>query len=224
MLPRHRSKKEVVYEFLKQDIIRGRFTPGSRLVIDDLANKLQVSQIPIREAIQQLEADGFVTTEPYIGAKITEIDATFIFEVFALLEAHEVICSRSASLSMTDDDLDTLTEMIDEMDDLINDAEKWSEQNKALHLYICDCANSQLVHKMLEKVFDHWDRLRLHYLKDVFGQRTHEAQAEHRLLLEALRHGDPDEVEDIIRKHNQSALKSYIRHLESEGLIAIAQD
>jgi DNA-binding GntR family transcriptional regulator len=77
---------------------------------------------------------------------------------------------------------------------------------------------------MLEKVFAHWDRLRLYYFKDVSKQRTKEAQAEHKLLLKALEKRDPNEVEQIIRKHNQSALKSYIHHLELQGLITITED
>jgi len=219
MLPRYRSKKEMIYDFLKQEIIRGVHVPGSRFVIDELAVRLDVSQIPIREAIQQLEADGFVTTEPYVGARIANIDATLIFEVFALLEAHETICSRKACTCASEDDFATLAAMIDEMDRLIADPEKWSEKNKVFHLFICDCANTVLVRKMMEKLFDHWDRLRLYYLKDVSGQRTHAAQAQHHQLLAAMRERDADKVEEVIRTHNQSALQSYIRHLESQGLL-----
>lgn len=224
MLPRYRSKKEIIYEFLKQEIIHGVHAPGTRLVIDELSARLEVSQIPIREAIQQLEADGFITTEPYVGARITKIDAALVFEVFALLESYETICSRKACYCASEEDLATLTMMISEMDHLIDDTEKWSEKNKAFHLFICDCANTPLVHKMMEKLFDHWDRLRLHYLKDVSGQRTHVAQAEHHQLIEALRERNADKVEKIIHSHNQSALQSYIRHLESQGLLHIKEE
>ncbi|MEZ4668286.1 MAG: GntR family transcriptional regulator [Anaerolineae bacterium] len=219
MLPRYRSKKEMIYDFLKQEIIKGVHAPGSRLVIDDLAARLEVSQIPIREAIQQLEADGFITTEPYVGARITSMDATFIFEVFALLESHELICSRKACQSATEDDLKKLANMIAEMDGVVDDIDKWSEKNKAFHLYICDCARTPLVRKMMEKTFDHWDRLRLHYLKGMSEQRTHVAQQEHHQLLDAMRQRDVAQVEQLVHSHNQGALDSYIRHLESEGLL-----
>ena len=80
-----RSKNEVVYDLLHQAIIRGDYKPGERIVIDELASRLDVSQIPIREALRQLEADGFVTNEPYVGVTVTGISADFIFEIFALL-------------------------------------------------------------------------------------------------------------------------------------------
>src|SRR5215475_11563901 len=92
----YRSKNELVYQRLRTAIIHGEYQPGSRLVIDQLAAELGVSQIPIREAVRQLEADGFVTIEPYTGTTVTDINANLIVEIFALLESFEVICSRSA--------------------------------------------------------------------------------------------------------------------------------
>ena len=104
----YRSKNELVYQRLRTAIIHGEYRPGTRLVIDQLAAELGVSQIPIREAIRQLESDGFVTFEPYAGAKVTDITAGFIFEVFALLESVEVICSRAACQLMTEQELEKL--------------------------------------------------------------------------------------------------------------------
>ncbi len=214
-----RSKKEVVYDLLREDILRGKYKPGSRLIIDDLASTLGVSQIPIREAMRQLEGDGFITIEPYVGATVTELNAEFIFEVFALLEHLEIISSRAACRVMSDDDLRQLAEMVDQMESSIDDPDKWSSENKAMHLFICQRANTTLVQKMMEKVLDHWDRLRLHYLNDVFGNRIQAAQEDHKRILAAFSSHDPDEVERVIHEHNQSALSSYIRHLQSSGQV-----
>jgi DNA-binding GntR family transcriptional regulator len=215
-----RSKNEVVYDVLRQSIIRGDYAPGSRLVIDELTSSLGVSQIPIREAMRQLEADGFVTIEPYVGARTTEINANFIFEVFGLLESMEILCSRAAARVMTEDDLTKLEKMTLVMDDSVHRPDEWSQQNKALHLFICECAQTKLVNKMMEKVLDHWDRLRVHYLQDVSAQRIPIAQEEHKQILKAFRTRNPDEIERIIREHNQSALRSYIQHLQATGQIS----
>ena len=219
MAAEFRSKKEIVYDLLREDIVKGKYKPGTRLVIDELAKQLNVSQIPIREAIQQLEADGFVTVEPYVGARTSEIDASFIYEVFAMLESMEIICSRAACDRLTDADIKKLSKMISAMDDTISDPEVWSEQNKKMHLFVCEIAKTKLVQKTMEKTFDHWDRLRHCYLRNVDDNRIAEAQAEHHLLLDAFIKRDADAVEQIIRTHNQSALKSYIRHMETEGYL-----
>lgn len=224
MRPTFRSKNEAVYDALRQSIIQGEFEPGSRLVIDDLAESMGVSQIPIREALRQLEADGFISIEPYVGATLTDINANFIFEIFALLESLEVICSRVACRCMSDRELDKLAQLIDEMDRSINNPEQWSQENKQFHLFICECSKNVLTMKMMQKVLDHWDRLRLHYLKDVSGRRIGDAQREHKVILAAFRSRDAVEVERALREHNQSALNSYIQHLQSTGEIQMEAD
>jgi DNA-binding GntR family transcriptional regulator len=221
MRPAFRSKNEVVYDTLRQGIIRGEYEPGTRLVIDELAETLGVSQIPIREAMRQLDADGFVTIEPYIGATITEINANFIFELFGLLESLEVTCSRGAARAMSEQNLKMLADLITKMDLSLDNPEHWSQENKRLHLFICECAQTTLTLKMMQKVLDHWDRLRLHYFKDVFGGRIRAAQQEHKQILEAFRARDRDEVERVVRVHNRNALDSYIQHLQFTGQITI---
>lgn len=215
-----RSKNEVVYNLLHRSIIHGEYRPGERMVIDDLAGKLGVSQIPIREALRQLEADGFVTIEPYVGATVTPISADFIFEIFALLETMEVVCSRTAGRCMSEAELETLAVVVREMDGLVDEADRWAEQNKRFHLLICDYSRTGLIKGMMRKVFDHWDRLRSHYIKDVLRHRIAAAQEEHRLILAAFRARDIDGVERLIRSHNQNALASYIERLQSAGYLA----
>ncbi len=214
-----RSKNELVYDQLRSSIISGEYKPGNRLVIDQLAIELGVSQIPIREAMRELEADGFVTIEPYAGATVTELNAGFIFEVFGLLESIEIMCSRNACCRMTEDELNKLEAIIQKMESNVNDPAAWSQQNKELHLYICDCAHSVIAKKMMQKVLAHWDRLRQHYFQSVFGQRIRNAQQEHWEILAAFRKRDPDQLEKSISQHNRNGLNGYLAHLRAEGLI-----
>jgi DNA-binding GntR family transcriptional regulator len=72
---------------------------------------------------------------------------------------------------------------------------------------------------MMRKVFDHWDRLRSHYIKDVLGQRIEAAQEEHRQIMAAFQARDIDRVEQLFRAHNQNALASYIERLQSAGYL-----
>jgi DNA-binding GntR family transcriptional regulator len=214
-----RSKNEVVYQQLHKFIITGVYKPGSRLVIDQVAAEIGVSQIPVREAVRQLEADGFVTIEPYTGATVTEINANLIYEIFALLENLEVFCSRSACDQLTDEQINEITALVQKMDASVSDPEKWSEQNKEFHLLIGSYSMSTLANGMLRKVLDHWDRLRFHYLKDVLGVRTREAQQEHHQIIEAMRERNKDKVEVLVHQHNQNALASYLAYLRSTGQI-----
>lgn len=219
-----RSKNEMVYDHLRAAIIAGDYKPGIRLVIDQLALELGVSQIPIREAMRELESDGFVTIEPYAGASVTELNASFIFEVFGLLQSIEIMTSRSACCRMTDVQLDTLDGMIGQMEALVSNPAEWSRMNKELHLYICECANSVLGKQMMHKVLSHWERLHHHYFRDVFGQRVHNAQREHREILAAFRARNLDQLEESITQHNQNGLQGYLQHLRASGLLTQETD
>jgi DNA-binding GntR family transcriptional regulator len=212
-----RSKNEVVYDLLHRSIIQGTYKPGQRMVIDDLATQLGVSQIPIREALRELEADGFVTIQPYIGVTVTEISADFIFEIFALLEAMEAVCSRQACRCMSENEIVALEELMEQMDASVDDPDRWSKLNKQFHLQIADYAKTGLIKGMMHNVLDHWDRLRLYYVKDVLWHRVTAAQNEHRQIMAAFWRRDPDAVEQLIREHNQNALASYIEHLQFAG-------
>ena len=126
-----RSKKELVSETLRDAILNGELIPGTRLVIEDLAKQLGVSPIPVREALQQLDADGYVVIEPYLGAKVAPIESESVTEVFSLLETMEVVSSRAACQHMSDSDFDVLEEILLKMDSLIDDPERWSRENRS---------------------------------------------------------------------------------------------
>lgn len=219
MRPVFRSKNELIYSILHQSIIQGEFKPGTRLVIDELAAKLEVSPIPIREALRHLEADGFVSFEPHVGATITEIHTGLISEVFALLEAMEIITARAACQLMTADDLATMEKIISSMGAAVIDPFQWSQNNKTLHQFICDCAQMPLIKKMMQKALDHWDRLYMYYFRDVFANRIKIAQEEHWQILHAFKSGDPNTVEQIIRQHNRSALAAYLEHVQPDHIV-----
>src|SRR5271157_5830459 len=171
-----RSKKELVTKTLRNAILSGELIPGTRLVIEDLAKQLGVSPIPVREALQQLGADGYVLIEPYLGARVAPIEAESVVEVFSLLETMEVVSSRAACQHMSDSDFNVLEEILVKMDSLIGDPELWSQENRHFHNYICDKSGTRLIGSLMSKVLDHWDRLHRYFLRDVYfaHQRTDE--------------------------------------------------
>jgi DNA-binding GntR family transcriptional regulator len=208
-----RSKKELVSETLRQAILNGELLPGTRLVIDDLAKQLGVSPIPVREALQQLDADGYIVLEPYLGAKVAPIEAESVIEVFSLLETMEVVSSRTACQHMSEADFSVLEMILLKMDSLINEPELWSQENRHFHSFICEKSGTRLIGSLMSKVLDHWDRLHRYFLKDVFARRLRQAQREHWEILKSLRTRDPARTETVVRQHAQAAMAAYQKHL-----------
>ena len=219
-----RSKKEFVYESLREQILNSELRPGERLIIDELSTNLGVSAIPVRESLQQLQSDGLVTIEPYVGARVTEIPKESIQEIFALLEATETISGQAACRRMSEADFEEMEQLLQRMDvDIEGDQsgltaenlERWANNNLQLHQLICERANMPLVHSTMNHVLDHWNRLRRIYLEPVLTARVKEAQKDHWEMDKALRTRDPANVADVIHQHNQRAVAAYINHLET---------
>jgi DNA-binding GntR family transcriptional regulator len=215
-----RSKKDAIYQHLHAAIVAGDLAPGVRLVIDELAAQLGVSSIPVREALQQLQADGFVLIEPYVGVTVTTLQAGMIDEIFALLEATEVTSGRAACVRMSADDLAEVERMLRAMDGAVADLDRFSEENVRLHQFICDRAETPLVKNVMRNTLAHWDRLRRYYLEDVFAKRAAASQQEHWQMFAALTARDPDLLEQVIREHNRRAREAYIAYLRDAGYMA----
>lgn len=206
-------KQDLVYDAVRRDILAGVLRPGERLRIDEISSSLEVSHIPVREALKVLEADGYVSIEPYGGTTVADLKADWIHEVFEVKESLEQISGRAACKRMTMRDLGDLEEILRQMDDLTGDPEAWSQANVRLHRLITDRANMKLVGQLLDKVLNQWDRLRRFYLQEVFGQRLAVAQAEHWEIFRALRERDEQRLQQVIRGHNREALAAYASHL-----------
>ncbi len=212
-----KSKNVLVYGYLHTMILKGKLVPGSRVTADQIAAQLGVSPIPVREALLRLEAEGFVTLEPYVGAKVTELRESEVQEVFGLLGSLALICGRSACLRLSDADLIRIETLLADMENCAYDPEAWSLRNKELHLFIGEKSEHKLALRMLRLALDHWDRLWRHFLEEVFSQRIPAAHAEHVQMLAAFRARSPKRLEEVVRVHNEKALHAYLTHLATNS-------
>ncbi|MBW9118804.1 GntR family transcriptional regulator [Microbacterium trichothecenolyticum] len=86
-----------IYELLRERIIEGVLRPGERIRERELAAELNVSRIPIREAMPRLEAEGFIKTLPRRGAVVTEMTMNDVEELFAVRSSLEVLAAKLAA-------------------------------------------------------------------------------------------------------------------------------
>jgi DNA-binding GntR family transcriptional regulator len=214
---RHRTKQEFVYQTLRNAIMKCELSPGERLVIDDLARRLDVSAIPVREALQLLQSEGLVVSVPHVGATVGPISRESIFEVFTVMESLEIVATRGAAQRATAADLEGLAETVAAMDRALaaGRAEQWADLNTRFHLTISRLAGMPMLHEMTERVLDRWDRVRRYYFSGVLLHRVDQAQQEHHALLEAMKAVDVERLEEMVRQHNRGALASYTSYLEN---------
>jgi DNA-binding GntR family transcriptional regulator len=214
----HRTKQEFVYRTLREAILRCELQPGERIVIDDLARRLNVSIIPVREALQLLQAESLVVVVPHVGTSVAPVSRDSIVDVFTVLEGLEASAVRLVAERGRQADVDLLASQVDAMDAALaaGDREGWAALNRRFHLTISELPGLELVKDLSAKVLDRWDRLRRYYFKGVLSNRVEEAQREHRLILNALQRRDLAGLQDLVRQHNQGALHAYLAYLDAQ--------
>ena len=209
--PAIQTKEQYAYTALRNAILSGELEPGEKLVIDRLSAEMGLSQIPVRTAVQRLQAEGLVVASPHASAVVAPLPPEKIDEVFALLEALERAAFRAACQKRTDVDLDELAELVRRMDEAIDapDPAEWLGLNNAFHRRIALIAAMPLLIDFTNRLFDEWQRISRHYFPDVAGTRLPRAQREHKQIVSLLRKRDAESLEALAAVHNREANRSY---------------
>ncbi len=203
-------KKQEAYRYIKANILRGNYGPGYRIVIDRVAKELNLSTIPVREAIRQLEADGLIENIPYSGAIVKRVDEVQYQEVTYVMLVLEAAATALAVDALTKKDLDELENTNNAMKKALDelDFERVGELNVKFHATIHDkCGNSYLIEK-LEQV---WERLaQVRRANISFApQRAKASIEEHEQIVALLRKKAPAAmIEDYVRQHTLNTLKA----------------
>jgi DNA-binding GntR family transcriptional regulator len=215
---RHRTKQQFVYRTLRDAIIRCALQPGERLVIDDLARGLEVSAIPVREALHRLQSERLVVNVPHVGATVAPVSRDSIHEVFAVLESLEIAAAREAASRAGNDQIESLAEIVAAMDRAVTErrVDDWADLNTRFHLAFSRLSAMPLLEEMMAQVLDRWDRVRRYYFSGVLVHRVEQAQREHHTLLDAMKARDVGRLEETVRQHNRGALAAYTTYLEKD--------
>lgn len=208
----YKTRTQVVVEAIRERILSGVIKAGEPLRQAALAESLNVSRIPVREALLQLEAEGLVRFEPHKGATATELNLELIDELFelrALLEAD--LLARSIPL-LTAEDLDEAERKLLELEASLlqhDAADRWSALNSSFHLWLYKVDRPQ-TREIVENLNKNADRyIRMHLL---LAGGIHKAGGEHRELLNACRNKEIKKACKCLTDHILGA-KNEIRAL-----------
>ena len=202
------TKQQAAYQSLRRGIMSGTLKPGVRLVIDKIALELDISAIPVREALGQLEKEGLVEIRPHSGSVVTDIPESAIEEIFALLEALETASCRLGIHKLTSSGLKKLSDISDRMA-AAPDAETWLTLNREFHQTLPALTGLTRLEELMIRVGEDWERLRRLRFADRKGEDHFLANEQHREFLQALEDKDIAWAEAIIQKHNRNALAQY---------------
>lgn len=206
--------RDKVYSYLKDAILRGEYKAGDRLIERSLAEKLNISRTPIREALFKLESQNFVTTVPRKGVVVNEISRDEIEEVFQILGSLETIAVRLAAQKIDADIQLEVDDLIAEIESTLEKSTdrlgfKASEEiNLKYNDTIWKASKNSRLHEMLTDLRDYIRAFS--NLSESQPGRAYQALEEHLDILRAVRNGQADLAESYAKVHIEKAKRTYM--------------
>lgn len=209
--------RDVVFNTLREAILKGELKPGERLMELQLAAKLGVSRTPIREAIRMLEQEGLAVTIPRKGAEVARMTEKDMEDVLQIREALDELAASIACEQMTPEELEELRKAAKEFEEYTKseDLKRIAEMDVRFHDIIYQATRNPKLVNMLNNLREQMYRYRVEYLKDEKNYPT--LIKEHNEILAALSEKNQKSVKNAMYQHvkNQAkAVKEIIREQE----------
>jgi DNA-binding GntR family transcriptional regulator len=214
----YKTRTQLVIEILREKILSGEIIAGQPLRQAALASELNVSRIPVREALLQLEAEGLVVFEPHKGASATELSAAQVDELFELRAMIEGDLLAASLVHITDDALAKAQDILMKLDRALgkeNAANTWSELNSDFHYCLYSGANRPQTANLVNILNKNADRyIRMHLL---WAGGISKAGPEHAELLAFCQARDIDNAVAKLKQHilsSRDEIKTFLTQRE----------
>ncbi len=206
---------EQVLNRLREAIISGQLKPGRRVPQAELAESFGVSRMPIREALNRLEAEGLVVIHPYKGAEVAELSVKELQEIYEIRIALETLALKIGVPQFDKSSLKTLKTVLIKMDKE-EDSSSWVALNTDFHTLLYKSSNRELLINHIENLRNKSDR----YLRLFASQRnrTEQAQREHWAIYTACEQKDTQTASNLLAEHLQSTITSLSETLSKQSL------
>lgn len=199
--------REQVYETLEELIINRTLRPGARLLEAELAEQLNVSRNPVREALTMLAHSGWVDLRPRHGAVVHTPTAKEVDDFFAVRVVLEEQSARLAAQKAAEDDLADLQALLDDGLQAVEEGDeaRTAVANSAFHNRVHQTADNQVLDEVLGLMKK---RLRW-YFTPLARVRGRASWDEHEELLRALRAHDSERAATVMRAHSEATASLY---------------
>ncbi|WP_120521162.1 GntR family transcriptional regulator [Arthrobacter celericrescens] len=149
------SRTGSVYEWIRERIIDGTYPPGQRIRERDVALELEVSRVPVREALPQLESEGYIETLPRRGAVVTHLTVQGVTELFDVRASLEVLAARlAAEACAAGADAERLTGLLADAGKALMKGDEGliADLNAQIHEDILELSGSRLLKRLMSPV------------------------------------------------------------------------
>ena len=213
--PRHGARSEHAYRRLRDAIRDGTLKPGQRVMEIEVAEWLNVSRTPVRDAIRRLEGEGMLAHEPRNGLVVAKLDRQAVMELYVMREVLEGTAARLCARHASDMELLELQELIARERAMQDDYEALARHNRLIHEAVHRGAHNRYLQKSLLAVSDSMGLFG--HSQMLLPHRARTALEEHTELVRAIVARDPDAAEQAARRHVVAAQRERLKQLFPES-------
>jgi DNA-binding GntR family transcriptional regulator len=213
--PERRSLVDDAYEALRRRILDNVYPPGTQALEQELADALEISRTPVREALIRLQNEGLVAVVPRHGMRVLPVspaDMKDIYEVLTALEpmAAELVARRKPSPA----ELKPLTDACRDMERALkaDDLDAWAAADERFHRHLIELSGNRLLVQQVLNVWDRAHRARMFTLR--LRPKPVNSTREHLAIVELIKRGDARGAFDCYRAHRVRASGELLVTLE----------
>jgi len=210
------TKTEMVYEQLKENIVSGILEQGQKIVVTELAKQFGVSGIPLREALKKLESEGLVENIPHVGARVSQFNLRKAAEIFATRLELEGFATRLAAQNANKDAVEELQQYVDAINQAVQngDLKSVGRLNTAFHQKIYWLSGNEILYDMIVSLMERSEISRSVFV--LLPDRKEKSNLEHQMIVDAIREGNAEKAEQVLRAQKANAFAALLNKLEAE--------
>ncbi len=201
------SRSQIAVDHIREDILSGKLRGGAKIDQKRLTSELKISHIPLREALKQLEGEGYVEVINYSGAYVRKLSRDEMEDLYLVRAEVEALAAGLGIDNLTRNDLKQLRELFRKMKAATQalDYGQLLRLNREFHGTIYQaCRRTHL----LQLLNDLWNRsARYRILGMYHPKRAHQGLAEHEAMLKACEQGDVDALKTAVRANVDNTRK-----------------
>lgn len=214
-IQRSQSLYEQTYHALRANILSGELEAGERMVETRLAQKLQVSRTPIREAMRQLQRESLLVADTNGGLRVATVSASDASQLYDCRLALEQLAIRETCDRIKSDTLKQIEVCVIQAEELGEEGryDLMLELDYRFHRLITQASENRWLVSLLDRVFDQMMLLRVQTTQH--NPRVLEIRQEHRTIFEAIAQRDADIAVQVMVEHLQASKVRTVRELEN---------
>lgn len=189
-----------IADILAERILSGMLPPGTRIKQDQLAEELETSRIPVRDALRILESRGLVTMRANAGARVTSLTVRDLEISYEIRERIEPLLLAESIPNLADSDIDEMRSVLHQLQE-VTDIDQAVQLGRYFHWISYRGNTSPLLAQMVERVWDTTQSYRRAYLKLSLSQGNNTHSTEHWLLFDAVEQREVETAQAALIMH-----------------------